>query len=61
MDCLQLADRINALAARLEDGDMAATEELFGLFAPTTAWDDAGGSVETGNRVFELLRPMLKF
>jgi hypothetical protein len=50
-----LAAYLNAAAERLGAKDERDLPELLAIFAPTCDWDDSGGSVEMGNKVFAAL------
>jgi hypothetical protein len=39
----------------LSSGDESAARDLWHVFAPTCDWDDAGGSRDVANEVFERL------
>jgi hypothetical protein len=50
----QLATLIEQLTERLASGDDSVGRRLWGIFAPTCTWDDAGGDSLLGQTVFEL-------
>jgi hypothetical protein len=49
----ELATLIEKLAERREDG--LALQRLWGIFAPTCAWDDAGGDSHIGEEAFQMI------
>jgi len=51
----QLATLIEKLADHLASGDDSVGTRLWGIFAPTCTWDDAGGDSHLGQAVFELI------
>ena len=53
--CQELAEFIEQSAAQLAQGDRRSLNRLWFLFAPTCDWDDAGGSLDIGNKVFALI------
>ena len=55
-----LAASIEEAKGRLANGDVAAGNELYLIFLPTSDWDDAGGSQEMANRLCELLKPYFR-
>jgi hypothetical protein len=48
--------RALGLTSPSEAGDLTSLNDLALIFAPTGEWDDAGGSVTTGNDVYERIR-----
>ena len=46
------AEPIEHLAERLDGKDILVVEELWGIFAPTCAWDDASGAAHIANSIF---------
>lgn len=50
-----LGDFIAKAAAKLGRGNDTDAIELYFIFAPTCDWDDSGGSLELGNKVFAQL------
>jgi hypothetical protein len=53
--CAGLGRFISASTEALVSGDSLAAKELWFVFAPTCDWDDAGGSLDLANTIFELL------
>src|ERR1700677_648180 len=51
----QLAILIEQLADRLAEGDESVCKRLWGIFAVTCTWDDAGGSSRIGQDIFDLI------
>jgi hypothetical protein len=54
-----LAEFIRACKDEIEQGTISKAQkrELWGIFAPTSDWDDVVGDVWLGNAIFELLEP----
>lgn len=51
-NCGELARQIRAAIIQLEQGNFEVGKELWGIFAPTSVWDDAGGSMDLANEIF---------
>lgn len=53
----ELIDLISSARSAIAAGTLtrSAAAELWRIFAPTCDWDDVGGSVEIGNRIFDLI------
>jgi hypothetical protein len=51
----QLAELIEHLADKLAAGDESVGRRLWGIFAVTNTWDDAGGSSSIGQAVFDIV------
>ena len=49
-DSKELASYIAAAAEQIEKGNLEFWPELQRIFAPTSAWDDAGGAATLGNQ-----------
>jgi len=56
----QLATLIDQLANRLASGDESVGRRLWSIFAPTCAWDDAGGDSHLGQNVFQLINVLYR-
>jgi hypothetical protein len=52
----EFALHLTRAAEAINGGDLTSLSELALTFAPTGDWDDAGGSVATGNDVYRLIR-----
>ena len=55
---LAMPDWIAWVTSALDKGEALTPEqasELWGIFAPTGDWDDLGGDVELGNRIFAIV------
>jgi hypothetical protein len=52
----EFAQHLMRAADAIACGDLASLNELALIFAPTGEWDDAGGSVTTGNDVYDRIR-----
>jgi hypothetical protein len=52
----EFAQHLTRASEAIEGGDLTSLNELALIFAPTGEWDDAGGSVTTGNDVYERIR-----
>jgi hypothetical protein len=48
----EFAEFLDSAARRVGGGIMTDGERLWRLFAPTCAWDDAGGSQRMGNLIY---------
>ncbi|MBZ5533481.1 MAG: hypothetical protein LAO20_18790 [Acidobacteriia bacterium] len=55
-DSKELASYIAAAAEQIEKGNLEFWPELQRIFAPTSAWDDAGGAATLGNQIFAMLQ-----
>lgn len=55
-----LADALDELTSKLLAGDLEAGLQLYIEFAPTSSWDDVGGSQQRGNELCEALRQYWK-
>jgi hypothetical protein len=53
--CSGLSNFIRRMIIEIKDGNFTNINKLWGIFAPTSDWDDAGGSVKIGNDAFELI------
>lgn len=51
----ELVALIEQAAERLAAGDDSDGRRLWGIFAPTCTWDDAGGDSRLGQEVYELI------
>jgi hypothetical protein len=56
----ELAALIEHLAERLDGRDKQVVERLWGIFAPTSVWDDARGDSHIANKLFEKLNELFK-
>jgi hypothetical protein len=52
----EFAQHLARAADAIEAGDLTSLNDLALIFAPTGEWDDAGGSVTTGNDVYARIR-----
>ena len=46
---------IEDIIQKVRCGDMEEISKLWYIFAPTSVWDDSGGSQEIANEIFEIL------
>ena len=54
--CENLGVYLNETVTKLEQKKEIDAFELWGIFAPTSVWDDSGGSEELANKIFELIK-----
>ncbi|TET28053.1 MAG: hypothetical protein E3J70_10610 [Candidatus Heimdallarchaeota archaeon] len=54
--CENLGVYLNETVTKLEQEKEIDVFELWGIFAPTSVWDDSGGSEELANKIFELIK-----
>jgi hypothetical protein len=54
--CENLGVYLNEIVTKLEQEKEIDVFELWGIFAPTSVWDDSGGSEELANKIFELIK-----
>ena len=54
--CENLGIYLNETVTKLEQKKEIDAFELWGIFAPTSVWDDSGGSEELANKIFELIK-----
>jgi len=54
--CENLGVYLNETVTKLEQEKEIDVFELWGIFAPTSVWDDSGGSEEIANKIFELIK-----
>lgn len=54
--CENLGVYLNETVTKLEQKKEIDAFELWGIFAPTSVWDDSGGSEEIANKIFELIK-----
>ena len=59
-NCQDLGNFIEQAAKKLELGNEEDITELWGIFAPTSDWDDSGGSMPLANKIFELLNKLYR-
>ena len=53
--CQDLGVFLEKSVERLGQGNEEDVRELWGIFAPTSDWDDSGGSMALANKIFNLL------
>ena len=54
--CENLGVYLKKTETKLEQEKEIDVFELWGIFAPTSVWDDSGGSEELANKIFELIK-----
>lgn len=54
--CENLGVYLKETATKLEQEKEIDVFELWGIFAPTSVWDDSGGSEGLANKIFELIK-----
>ncbi len=54
--CENLGVYLNETITKLEQEKEIDVFELWAIFAPTSVWDDSGGSEELANKIFELIK-----
>ena len=58
--CGDLGEFLENAVGRLAFGNEEDVPELWGIFAPTSDWDDSGGSEALANKIFQLLEVLYK-
>ena len=53
--CEDLGKFILDIVNIIKKGEMGEVSKLWHIFAPTSVWDDSGGSQEIANEIFEIL------
>ncbi len=53
--CEDVGIFIQSTANRIRNGELGEISKLWYIFAPTSVWDDSGGSQEIANEIFEIL------
>ena len=53
--CEDVALFIEEVLNKARNGKLKKLSKLWYIFAPTSVWDDSGGSQETANEIFEIL------
>ncbi len=53
--CADVGNYIKETADRVRNGELEEISKLWYIFAPTGVWDDAGGSQEIANQIFEII------
>ncbi|MHA1953449.1 MAG: hypothetical protein ACXAAM_03105 [Candidatus Heimdallarchaeaceae archaeon] len=46
---------IQNIVTKAKNGELEELSKLWYIFAPTSVWDDSGGSQEIANKIFEIL------
>ena len=46
---------IKDIAGKAKKGELEEISKLWYIFAPTSVWDDSGGSLEIANEIFEII------
>jgi len=54
--CENLGIYLKEAVMKLEQKKEIDVFELWGIFAPTSVWDDSGGSEELANKIFDLIK-----
>lgn len=54
--CENLGFYLKETVTKLEHKKEIDAFELWGIFAPTSVWDDSGGSEELANKIFESIK-----
>jgi hypothetical protein len=54
--CENLGFYLNEVITKLEQKKEIDVFELWGIFAPTSVWDDSFGSEEIANKIFEKIK-----
>ncbi len=54
--CENLGVYLKKTETKLEQEKEIDVFELWAIFAPTSVWDDSGGSEELANKIFELIK-----
>ncbi len=58
--CENLGFYLNEVISKLEQKEEIDVFELWGIFAPTSVWDDSGGSEEIANRIYALIKKIYR-
>ncbi len=58
--CNELGKFFTTAAEELRLGNESHANKLWGIFAPTCDWDDAGGTASLGDSVFALLNVLYR-
>lgn len=51
--CEDVGRFIQDIIKKAKDGELGEITKLWYIFAPTSVWDDSGGSQELANEIFE--------
>ena len=46
---------IQDIVSKVKSGNLEELSKLWYIFAPTSVWDDSGGSQEIANEIFEII------
>jgi len=58
--CEDVGLYIRDIIIKAKAGDLHELSKLWYLFAPTSVWDDSGGSQEIANEIFEIINTKFK-
>ena len=53
--CEDVGMFIQNIVNKIKNGEVEEISKLWYIFAPTSVWDDSGGSQEIANQIFELI------
>jgi hypothetical protein len=53
--CRDVGLFIQEIANKAREGETGELSKLWYVFAPTSVWDDSGGSQEIANEIFEII------
>lgn len=58
--CADVGNYIKETADRARGGELEELSKLWYIFAPTSVWDDSGGSQDIANKIFEIINKNYK-
>jgi hypothetical protein len=53
--CKDVGQFIQDIITKARNGELNEISKLWYIFAPTSVWDDSGGSQEIANEIFEII------
>ncbi len=53
--CKDVGLFIQDIVKKARDGELEEISKLWYIFAPTSVWDDSGGSQDIANEIFEII------
>jgi hypothetical protein len=58
--CKDVGLFIQDVITKARNGELSEISKLWYIFAPTSVWDDSGGSPEIANEIFEIINKKYK-